>query len=219
MYSTATMITLAAQKRGEDNLSNIRNEDRIPAVYYGMGHDAVSISVPMKDFLKVWKEAGETTTVVLDFGNEKVTTLIHDMQHHPITSVPTHVDFLIIDMKKEIEVKVPLEFTGLAEAEKGNIGNLVKVMHEVEVRALPNDLPHTLKIDVTNLAEVDSQIHVKDIALPKGVQMVTDADEVVALIAAFKEEVEETTPVDLSAIEVEKKGKKDEDGEGSAETK
>ncbi len=89
-------------------------------------------------------------------------------------------------------------------------------MHEIEVRALPNDLPHALVVDVTSLAEVDAQIHVRDIAVPKGVTFVTDGDEVVALIAAFKEEKEEEVVApDLDSIEVEKKGKK-EDGEEEA---
>ncbi len=212
------MITLAATKRTTETPAILRAEDKIPAVYYGMGKDAVSIAVPMKDFVKVWKEAGETGTVALDFGGEKVTTLIHDMQHDPIRNIPTHVDFLVIDMKKEIEVAVPIEFIGLAEAEKGNLGTLVKVLHEVQVRALPAELPHNFEVDVTPLGEVDAQIHVKDIKLPKGVTMITDGEEVVALIAAFKEEVEEApAAIDFDAIQVEEKGKKEEDGDAAAE--
>jgi large subunit ribosomal protein L25 len=115
-------------------------------------------------------------------------------------------------MKKEIEVAVPIEFSGLAEAEKNGLGTVVKVMHEVEVKALPNDLPHTLEIDISGLATLEDQIHVKDIALPKGVTMITEGEEVVALIAAFVEEKEEeAAPVDLSAIEVEKKGKQEDE--------
>ncbi|MBP6904519.1 MAG: 50S ribosomal protein L25 [Candidatus Pacebacteria bacterium] len=212
------MITLAATKRTNESPAAVRAADNIPAVYYGTGKEAVSISVPMREFVKVWKEAGETAAVALDFGGEKVTTLIHDMQYDPITNAPTHIDFLVIDMKKEIEVAVPIEFTGLADAEKGNIGTLVKVLHEVEVRALPNDMPQNFEIDVTPLASLDAQIHVKDIVLPKGVTMITDGEEVIALIAAFKEEKEEeAAPIDLDAIEVEKKGKKEDDEAPAAE--
>ncbi len=210
------MITLTATKRGTETPATLRAADQIPAVYYGMGKDAVSIAISSKDFAKVWKQAGETTAVTLDVAGEKVTTLIHDMQLDPIMNVPTHVDFLVIDMKKEIEVAVPIEFTGLAEAEKGGLGTLVKVLHEVQVRALPADLPHAFEVDVTSLASVDMQINVKDIVLPKGVTMVTDGEEVVALVAAFQEE-KESAPMDLSAIEVVEKGKKDEDAEPAAE--
>ncbi len=80
-------------------------------------------------------------------------------------------------MKKEIEVAVPLEFTGVAEAEKNGLGTLVKVVHEVHVSALPADLPHNIEIDVTGLATLEDQIHVKDIKLPKGVTMISDGEE------------------------------------------
>lgn len=211
VYSTPTMLTLAATKRTNEDSGALRLEDKIPAVYYGAGKEAVSITVPLKEFVKTWKEAGETTAVSLDFGGEKVTTLIHDMQYDPISNKPTHVDFLVIDMKKEIEVAVPLEFIGLAEAEKQGLGTVVKVLHEIEVRALPSNLPHSLEVDVTGLATLADQIHVKDIVVPSTVSIITSPDEVVALVAAFKEEVEEAPAMDLDSIEVEKKGKQEDE--------
>ena len=217
MYSTPTMITLRAEKRTNENVAALRAEDKIPAVYYGAGKASVSITIPMRDFIKVWKEAGETTAVALDFGGEKVTTLIHDMQQDHITGAPTHVDFLVIDMNKEIEVAVPIEFTGLAEAEKAGLGNVVKVTHEVEVRALPDKLPHSLTVDVTGLATLQDQIHAKDIALPNGVTLVTSPEEVIALVSAFVEEKEEAPVMDLSSIEVEKKGKQEDSSETPAQ--
>jgi large subunit ribosomal protein L25 len=200
------MITLEAKQR-TGSPKALREQEMIPAVYYGAGSDAVSIAVPVKEFTKVLKEAGETTAVILTIGGEKISTIIHDLQYNHITGTVTHVDFLIIDMKKEIEVSVPLEFTGLAEAEKNGLGTVSKVLHEVEVSALPANLPHTLEIDISGLATLDDQIHVKDIVLPKGVKMITDGEEVVVHVARFVEEVEEAPAPDLSTIEVEKKGK------------
>jgi large subunit ribosomal protein L25 len=200
------MITLEATQRN-GSPEAIREQEMIPAVYYGAGNDAVSISVPAKEFTKVLKEAGETTAVILTIGGEKISTIIHDMQRNHRTGEVTHVDFLIIDMKKELEVSVPLEFTGTAEAEKNGLGTITKVIHEVQVSALPSDLPHSFEIDITGLATLEDQIHVKDIKLPKGVTMITDGEEVVASVAHFVEEVEEAPTLDLSAIEVEKKGK------------
>lgn len=204
------MITLqATQRTGTPDA--LRSQELVPAVYYSAGKDAVSIAISLKEFNKVWKEAGETTAVVLQIGGEKISTIIKDIQRDPVSDTVLHVDFLIIDMNKTIEVTVPIEFTGLAEAEKNGLGTLVKVLHEVEVSALPNDLPHALIVDVSGLATLDDQIHVSDITLPKGVTMITPTEEVVALMAAFVEEKEETPVLDLSAIEVEKKGKKDEE--------
>ena len=211
------MITLAATKRTNEKPADLRANDQIPAVCYGNGKETMSIAINAKDFAKVWKEAGETTAITLDVEGTKVSTLIHDMQLDPIMNVPTHVDFLAIDMKKEIEVAVPIEFTGLAEAEKGGLGTLVKVLHEVQVKALPANLPHSIEVDVTPLATLDMQIHAKDLKLPQGVELITSADEVIALVAAFQEEKEEA-PMDLESIEVEQKGKKEEEGgEATAE--
>lgn len=207
-------IALQAQKR-EGSPAALRAKELIPAVYYGAGKDAVSVSVPLKEFIHVFKEAGETTTVALQLGGEKVNTLIHDIQRDPITGTPVHVDFLVIDMNKEIEVPVPIEFTGLAEAEKGGLGTLVKVLHEVHVKALPANLPHSFTVDVTRLATLEDQIHAKDIALGAGVTLVTNGDDVVALVTPFVEE-KEAAPMDLSQIEVTGE-KKAEEGTEEAE--
>jgi large subunit ribosomal protein L25 len=138
-------------------------------------------------------------------------TLIHDIQVNPITDEPIHADFLVIDINKAIKVNIPVEFEGVSNAVKGGLGTLVKVLHEIEIEALPKDLPHNLVVDISKLETVDDQILVSDIVLPKGVTMITPTEEVVASIALQKEEVEESAPIDLSAIEVEKKGKKEEE--------
>ena len=209
------MNTLTATKRSKaDKLSIIRNNGMIPAVVYGVRVENTMISVPNIDFEKILKIAGESSTIVLNLKDgenkdKKIDVLIHDMQLDPIRGNPIHVDFLAIDMNKPVEVAIPIEFTGIAPAEKEGFGVLVKTLHEIDVEALPKDLPHNVVVDVSTLLNLDDQIHVKDIILPKDVTMKTSMDEVVALIAPIKEEVVEEAPVDLSAIEVEKKGKKE----------
>lgn len=211
------MNTLTATKRSKtEKLSTIRTNGMVPAVVYGAQVENTLVSVLSTDFVKVFKLAGETSTIVLDITSTagkstKVDVLIHEVQVDPIKGFPIHVDFLAVDMNKPVEVAIPLEFIGLAKAEKDGLGTLVKVLHEVEIEALPKDLPHNIQVDVTVITTLEDVIHVRDIKLPKGVTLVTDEDEVVALVAAAKEEKEET-PVDLSAIEVEKKGKKEEEG-------
>ncbi|MGH7249570.1 MAG: 50S ribosomal protein L25, partial [Minisyncoccia bacterium] len=136
----------------------------------------------------------------------------------PITNEPIHVDFLAIDMSKKIKVKVPLVFEGVSNAVKTAIGNLVKVLFELEVEALPADLPHDLTVDISKLENLNDQIFVSDIKLPAGVIVMNSPTDVVASIVAQVEEKEEVPePVDLSAIEVEKKGKQEEEGEPGAE--
>jgi len=210
------MNTLTAIKRSKaDKLALIRSNGMVPAVVYGARVENTLISVPSVDFDKILKVAGESSTIVLEITGEdkkatKVDVLIHDMQVDPIRGFPIHIDFLAVDMNKEVEVTVPIEFIGISGAEKGSLGVLVKTLHEVEVEALPKDLPHNISVDLSVLIALDDQIHVKDLVLPKGVKMITDGNEVVALITSIKEEVESTGPVDLSSIEVEKKGKKEE---------
>jgi large subunit ribosomal protein L25 len=218
------MNTLTALKRSKtDKLADIRSNGMVPAVVYGAQVENTPISVSSVNFQKVFKVAGETSTIVLELEDAKLKTkkkvdvLIHDIQVDPIKGFPIHIDFLAIDMNKPIEVEVPIEFVGIAPAEKDGLGVLVKVLHEFSIEALPKDMPSLVTVDISTLDVLDSQIHAKDISLPKGVTMLTEGEEVVALISAIKEEVVEEAPVDLSAIEVEKKGKKEEEKEDTSE--
>ena len=210
-----SMFVIKAKKRDLGvKLNTLRKEGGIPAVFYGLRKKTTPITMSIIEFKKIWRQAGESSAVKISLPEGDIDALIHEVQVDPITDEPTHADFLAIDMKKKIQVKVPLEFEGIAPAVKNGIGNLVKVLHEVEVEALPSDLPHTLIVDITKLETVENQIFVSDIKLPKGVVAITNAGDVVASIVAQVEEKEEiAAPVDLSAIEVEKKGKKEEEGE------
>ncbi len=144
-------------------------------------------------------------------------TLIHDVAYNPVSGEPIHADFYVVDQTKTIQVPVHLEYVGEAPAEKAG-GVLVKVLHELEVEALPKNLPHEIEVDLSVLVNIDSQILVQDLKLPAGVTAVNEPEAVVAAMSEAKEEPEESAaPVDLSAIEVEKKGKTEEEGEASAE--
>ena len=207
------MFTIKAKKRDSGvKVDALRRSGEIPAVFYGLGKDTTSISVGTVPFKKVWREAGESSAVKINMTDGDIDVLIHEVQVDPVTDEPIHADFLAIDMKKKISVKVPLEFTGIAPAVKNGIGNLVKVLHEIEIEALPADLPHNLPVDISTLLGLENNILVSGIQLPSGVVAITKGEEVVASIIAQVEEKEEVAaPVDLSAIEVEKKGKKEEE--------
>lgn len=205
------MFSIKAKKReGGIKLSAMRERGEIPAVFYGIGRDATSISVSMIPFKKIWKDAGESSAIKVEMLNDSIDALIHEVQVDPVTEEPIHVDFLAIDMKKKIRVNVPLVFEGISDAVKSGIGNLVKVMHELEIEALPKDLPHSLVVDISKLKTLNDQIFISDIKLAVGVAVINELTDVVASIVEQMEEKEEVAPVDLSAIEVEKKGKKEE---------
>lgn len=208
------MLTLKTEARENKKAANeaLRNEGKIPAVFYGAKQETTPIAISAGDFLRVWNEAGESTIITLETANGKLDTLIHEVQFNPVTDEPVHADFYVVDKDKEIYVEVPLEFEGVAPAVKELGGILVKVMHELEVKTRPQDLPHNIVIDISVLKDMDSHISVKDITLPNGVVATANPDEIVAAVSAAREEEEApATEVDMSSIEVEKKGKKEEE--------
>jgi large subunit ribosomal protein L25 len=214
------MFVIKATKRDlAVKIDDLRKSGMIPAVFYGAGKETTSITINNVDFKKVWRDAGESSAVKVSLEGGDVDVLIHEVQVDPVSDEPIHVDFLAIDMKKKIKVNVPLEFIGVSGAVKSGLGNLVKVLHEIEIEALPADLPHNLEVDISKLETLDNQVFVSDIKLPSGVVAITPAEEIVASVVAQVEEKEETTPVDLSAIEVEKKGKKEEEGDAAEPAK
>lgn len=205
------MITIQGTVRSKaDKLDVVRANGMTPAVVYGAGTPSTSLSVPAQQFIKVFKEAGESEIVTLELEGKKLNVLIHEVQWHPVRDMVMHADFYVVDMNKEIEVAVPIEFTGVSEAVKLG-GVLVKVMHELEIKSMPNNLPHEIMVDISALANLHDQIHVKDLKMPAGVEVLNDGDDVICIAEPAGEEmVEDAAPIDLSSIEVEKKGKKEE---------
>lgn len=215
------MFTLAAKVReGKESAAALRRKGMVPAVYYGRKEQSTPIAVEALSFKKVWKEAGESSIITLKTEKGDVDSLLYEVQTDPVTGEPTHADFYTVDKNTEIYANVPLEFIGVSGAVKDLGGTLIKVAHEIEVKSLPKDLPSKIEVDISALADLSSRITVSDLKLPSGVTTTAHETDVVASVAAAREEEPETPaePVDLSAIEVEKKGKKEEEGgEAAAE--
>jgi large subunit ribosomal protein L25 len=213
------MLTLKAEIRDVKTTTpaTIRKAGKIPAVFYGKKEASTSISIPKLDFMKVWKEAGESSVVKLDTPDGEKESFIHDVDIDPVSGAPRHADFYVFEKGHKVEVALPLEFTGVSPAVKDLGGTLVKVLHEIKVEAMPKDLPHNLVIDISALAQFGDQILAGQIALPHGVELKETTEEVVATVSAPREEKEEeVAPMDLSSIEVEKKGKEEVEGEEGA---
>jgi large subunit ribosomal protein L25 len=207
------MTNLSIQKReAGTGVDALRALGRVPAVMYGPKFESLSISIGAVDFRKALAAAGESTIVTLEGDGLSEETLIHDVQFDPVSGEPLHVDFYVVEKGKKVQVAVPVEFVGESAAIKAG-ADLIKVMHELEIEALPKDLPHELTIDISVLVEVDSQIHAKDVVLPAGVTLITDGDEVVVIAAAHAEESEDVTAegFDPTKIAVEERGKKEEE--------
>lgn len=208
------MFKLDVELREKSQKNNkLRKAGQMPAVFYGKKEKSTPIAVSMSKFKKIWKDAGESSVIELTGKGIEAEALIQDVDFDPVTDEPRHADFYVFEKGKKITINAPLEFVGVSSAVKDLGGTLVKVMHEIEVEAMPKDLPHSINVDISSLVNFDSHISAKDIKLPEGVFLVTKADEVIASVYEPKEEVEEVVPVDLASIEVQKKGKEAKEGE------
>lgn len=211
------MITLSAKIRKDigRKTKSLKNAGIIPAVVYGHGLKNVLLEVNYVDFQKVFKETGESSLVDLTIEGEKERrkVLIHEIQRNPVTDKFIHVDFFQPSLKEEIEVKIPLVFEGVSLAEKDLGANLVKNITEIEVKALPQNLPHNIKVDIGSLKEFGDHILVKDLIVPKEVKVLKKPDEIIAS-ATHPEKIEEELekPIEEKVEEVEKveKEKKEE---------
>ena len=204
-------ITLKVEQRQATGkkLYKLRQEGKIPAVVYGHKHESTNLSLDAKGFEKAFKEAGESSVIVLSGVGEDAEVLIQEVAYDPLKGRVEHVDFYAIEKGKEVTVNIPLEFVGEAPAIKLG-GSLTKALHEIEVTSKPNVLPHEIIVDVSSLETFDDHIRVKDLKVPTGVKIENDPEETVAVVSEVKEESEEPVTVDMSAVEVEQKGKEKE---------
>ncbi|MCR4285730.1 MAG: 50S ribosomal protein L25 [Candidatus Kaiserbacteria bacterium] len=206
MTFTLTVETRTVQGK---KLAQLRDAGKLPAVMYGPKEASTLLTVDRVAFEKLFKQTGESSVIVLEGLDSSKEVLVHEVAFDALRGGITHVDFYALEAGKEITVDVPLTFVGEAPALKLG-GNLTKVLHEVEVTCTPANLPKEIIVDVSVLDDFEKQIHVSDLVVPKGVVIENDVTEVVALVQAVAEEKEVETVIDMSAIEVEKKGKTEE---------
>lgn len=178
--------TLQAEQRETfgKKVSALRDQSRIPAVVYGPGTENVNISLGLQEFEKVYRAAGESTLIDLVVaGGQPVKILIHDIQRDALSNKAVHADLYRVNMKEKLTTHVAFEFVGESKAVKEKGGILVKNISEVEIRCLPTDLVSEIEIDLTPLADLESVIRVKDIALPKGLELMhQDLEDIIAIV-------------------------------------
>jgi len=198
-------------------LEPFRKKGKLPAVLYGPKEKARPIFISLKDFKKIWDEAGESTVIQLNLGDTKKEVLIQDVAMDPVKGEPVHVDFYAVLMDKPIKASISLVFEGISPAVKNLGGILIKVMHELEVEALPKNLPHELSVDISALASFENKISAKDIILSKGVKLISNPEETIALIEAPREEEAPASEEKIAFEEIEVAGKKEKEEKEKAE--
>lgn len=183
----ADELKLDAQKRilTGRKVKRLRREGWLPANIYGRGVKSLAVTVPMKEFAVIWKRAGETNIVslVIDKEAKSRPVLIHGVHQDPVTDDQLHVDFHQVDLTKKVMVMVPLEISGQSPAvAKGGV--LVKLVNELEVEALPADLPDKIAVDVSGLTEINQGIALKQVPVDaaKVRLMAENMDELVVKI-------------------------------------
>lgn len=219
------MYTLIAAKRATKGVRT-RTEGKLPGIVYGAGARAESIAINPAEFVKLYKQAGEST--LIDFsleGKAEGKVLVQEVQHDPVNDRIIHVDLRRIDMNKALTAPVALRFIGEAPVIKASGGTLVTSLETVEVKCLPKDLVSHIDVDVSGLNSYEDVIKIKDLKLPPGIQIVspsgTEALVAKAAPALTEEEIKKmeeagTAAVDVSNIELAKK--KEAPAEGEAET-
>lgn len=212
------MLNLKAKIRKDlgKKVKKLREQDILPAVLYGPKIKNLSLEVDLKEFENIYKEAGESSLLSLEVGDEKFPVLIHEVKKDPLTGKPTHIDFYQPILTEEIEATVPIVFEGEAPAVKELGGTLVREISEVEVKALPQNLPHEIKVNVENLKTLKDEVLIKDLKLPEGVTIQREQNEIVAVVIApetekIEEELEKPVEEKIEEVEgVEEKEEKEE---------
>lgn len=194
----------------------LRSAGVLPGNLYGKKVASEALKVNLGEFEKVFREAGETQIVELNLGKAKKPVLIHNVQQDPVTDTVIHVDFLQIDLKEKVTAQVPVELIGTSPAEKEGKGIVVQQIDEIEVEALPTDLPEKFEVDISALANENESILIKDLKVDsKKIEIKNSPDQVIVKVEQPKqeEEIVSTATTEGAETEEEVEEEKEESGE------
>jgi len=188
------MISLSAKIRQAlgKKVKKLRKKGILPAILYGPKIKNLALEIDLKEFEKIYKEAGKSTLISLKIEDQKqkFLVLIYDVKLNSLTLQPIHVDFFQPELEEEVKVMIPLIFKGESLAVKNLGGILIKNISEIEVKAQPQNLPSVIKVDISKLKTFDDNILVKDLIIPKKVKIFKEPEEIIASILPPKEKEE-----------------------------
>jgi len=226
MIAQGQTAIVSAELR-EDKAKKLKGKDIIPAVVYGEGiKKNISVSLPKKDFLKIYKDIGKGSLIKLDIQKDKERdAIIQAIQNHPVSGDIVHADFLTVDLNKEIEVNVTLEYTGETPLVKEAGGTLSKNAETILVKCKAKDIPDNIGVDIAFFKSFDDVLYLKDLKLPENIEVLDNPDTVIATISEpISEEemakLEEEDKVEVDDVEgVTKEGEEGEETEEEGEEK
>ena len=191
------MLELNAKLRPTKSKNNqIRTQGYVPAILYGPKTKNISLTINDLALNKIYQAAGESTLLKLKIkeadkkADQEKMVLIHDLAKDPVSDKIIHVDFYQPKLDEKITAEVPLEFVGQSPAAVTLGGILIKNIHQLEVEALPQNLPRVIEVDISSLKTFDDIIHIKDLKLPEGVKVSAETDEAVVNVLPPRTEAE-----------------------------
>ena len=211
-------LILEAQKRTITGrkVKNLRNKSMLPGTVYGKTTEPISVQIDAFAFTNRFKQTGETGLINLTIDKDMHPVLIKNVQRDPVTNLPIHVEFQQVNLKEKIRAHVPVDIIGESQSVKEKTGTLLQLLSEIEVEALPADLPEHIEIDISGLVNVNDHIMVKELIMPVGVMLLTDPEIMVVKIGELlaPEPEPEPTPVEGEVkLEGEKEGEVKLEGE------
>lgn len=214
----ANEAKLVATKRIPGEPKEIRDSGHIPCVVYGPGveEESILISIEYQAFRRVFREAGESTLIDLEYDGRTIPVLVHILDLHPVSEEFEHIDFFAVRMGQELNTNIPLVFVGLAPVVKEKNAVLVRSKEELSVKCLPRNLVHDITVDISSLENYHEHISVKDITPPEGITFLDDPDDVIISATPPKKErtEDEETLEGEEGEEGGEEGEEKKEGEG-----
>ena len=198
----------------------LRRQGKLPAVVYGAGIEPIPLELNARDAARVMAQVGSSTLIDLEVDGKTYKALVREVQRDVITKEMIHLDFLNVAMDVKIKTVVPVELVGEAPAVRDLGGVLVTGLSEIEVEALPSDLPDRITVDLEALQDFNDSITVGDLYLGEGVTVLTDPDEAIANVVyqTMEEEIVEVEEELVAEVEPEvvERGAREEDESSEA---
>jgi large subunit ribosomal protein L25 len=211
-------ITLKANKRiviGKQ-VNALRREGLLPAVVYGRRIESIPISLDMREASRILEKAASSALIVLDVDGEQYYTLVGEKQRNPVLGTFRHIDFQAVSLTEKVRANVAIQLIGEAPAVDMYFGILVSNLEQLSVESLPKNLPERIEVDLGSLQEIGDAIFVRDLSLPKGVEVLDDLNEIVVVVTASvqEEEIEaEEAAIEPSEPELVERSKREEEEE------
>ena len=169
-----TLIATTGRIPGSRSSTRMRTDGHVPAVVYGLGRDAVSVSVPWTDLRRALNtDAGLNALITIDVDGTKDLAIVKDLQRHPVRRNVLHVDFLRVDPNAPVAVDVPVILVGEAKKVEGRRGIVDQPLKSLTIKAKPADIPDRIEVEISDL-EIGTVVTVSDLALPAGVETEVD---------------------------------------------